>query len=179
MGRIWMSQVIDAIADLGRHYLDRPSSKAPLKAAKRLCDDLLSDRGEASGTALARELVERYLGMEESDQDGFIDLLASDYSYAADKLKNAAAAYVQNPDDDTYRVLRNAVESPRQELLRRINMAPDGTSTIVKMRERLLTRLSDAPHLRTLDSDLRHLLSSWFNRGFLQFERIEWRTPAA
>ena len=86
MGRIWMSQVIDAIADLGRNYLERPSSKSPLKAAKRLCDDLLSDRGEASGTALARELVDRYLAMDEADQDGFIDLLASDYSYAADKL---------------------------------------------------------------------------------------------
>lgn len=179
MGRIWMSQVIDAIADLGRNYLERPSSKSPLKAAKRLCDDLLSDRGEASGTALARELVDRYLAMEGVDQDGFIDLLASDYSYAADKLQNAASAYVQNPGDDTYRVLRNAVESPRQELLRRINMAPDGTATIVKLRERLLSRLPDAPHLKILDSDLRHLLSSWFNRGFLQFERIEWRTPAA
>ncbi|MGY9019161.1 MAG: malonyl-CoA decarboxylase [Alphaproteobacteria bacterium] len=179
MGRIWMSQVIDAIADLGRNYLERPSSKSPLKAAKRLCDDLLSDRGEASGTALARELVDRYLAMDEADQDGFIDLLASDYSYAADKLQNAASAYAQNPGDDTYRVLRNAVESPRQELLRRINMAPDGTATIVKLRERLLNRIAEAPHLKTLDTDLRHLLSSWFNRGFLQFERIEWRTPAA
>ncbi|NKB21560.1 MAG: decarboxylase [Alphaproteobacteria bacterium] len=178
MSRIWMSQVIGAIADLGRHYLERPSSKSPLTAAKRLCDDLLSDRGEASGTALARELVERYLGMDENDQNGFLDLLATDYSYAADKLQNAAAAYSQNPGDDTYRVLRNAVESPRQELLRRINMAPDGTATIVKMRERLLNRLREAPHLKTLDTDLRHLLSSWFNRGFLQFERIEWRTPA-
>ncbi|MEC7490341.1 MAG: malonyl-CoA decarboxylase [Pseudomonadota bacterium] len=179
MGRISMSQFIDAIADLGRHYFERPSRKTPLKAAKLLCDDLLSDRGEASGTALARDLVERYLAMNDKDQNGFIDLLAADYGYAADKLQNAASAYVRNPADETYQGLRDAVESPRRELLRRINMAPDGTATIIKIRERVLNRVAGAMELNPLETDLRDLLDSWFNRGFLQFERIEWQTPAA
>jgi malonyl-CoA decarboxylase len=29
-----------------------------------------------------------------------------------------------------------------------------------------------------IDADLLHLLRSWFNRGFLRLERIDWRTPA-
>jgi malonyl-CoA decarboxylase len=29
-----------------------------------------------------------------------------------------------------------------------------------------------------LDSDLRHLFASWFNRGFLELRRIDWQTPA-
>jgi len=33
--------------------------------------------------------------------------------------------------------------------------------------------------LRGVDEDLRHLLASWFNRGFLRLERIDWNTPAA
>jgi malonyl-CoA decarboxylase len=35
------------------------------------------------------------------------------------------------------------------------------------------------PDLAVIDSDLTHLLGSWFNRGFLRLARIDWRTPAA
>ena len=57
-------------------------------------------------------------------------------------------------------------------------MAPGGTTAIVGMRELILSRLRDHPEIRSFERDLKHLLSSWFNRGFLQFERIDWRTPA-
>jgi malonyl-CoA decarboxylase len=35
------------------------------------------------------------------------------------------------------------------------------------------------PELAAVDHDLTHLLSSWFNRGFLELRRIDWSTPAA
>ncbi|MEQ1711739.1 MAG: malonyl-CoA decarboxylase family protein, partial [Hyphomicrobium sp.] len=35
------------------------------------------------------------------------------------------------------------------------------------------------PDLAPVDADLRHLFGSWFNRGFLALERIDWHTPAA
>lgn len=178
MGRIWMSQVVDAIADIGRQYFDRPSSKSPINDAQRLCDDLLSERGEASGTALARELVERYEAMDDQSRDGFIDLLADHYGPDADAIRAAAQSWLDDPSDDAYEVLHKAVEAPRLELLRRINMAPEGTATIVHLRERVLARKREEPHLKSLDTDLRHLLVSWFNRGFLQFQQIDWRTPA-
>src|SRR6266581_8763077 len=39
--------------------------------------------------------------------------------------------------------------------------------------------LHDAlPHYAGIDADLAHLLGSWFNRGFLVLQRIDWRTPA-
>ena len=50
MDRIWMSQVVSAIADLGRQYFERPSNVSPIETERRLCKDLLSGRGEASGT---------------------------------------------------------------------------------------------------------------------------------
>src|SRR5204862_6841993 len=34
------------------------------------------------------------------------------------------------------------------------------------------------PHWKVIDHDLMHLLRSWFNRGFLKLERIDWHTSA-
>ena len=42
----------------------------------------------------------------------------------------------------------------------------------------ILSNLAAHPELKEFERDLKHLLSSWFNRGFLQFEKIDWRTPA-
>ena len=39
--------------------------------------------------------------------------------------------------------------------------------------------LSGAAKSRSLDADLRHLLISWFNRGFLLLERIDWNSPVS
>jgi len=71
-----------------------------------------------------------------------------------------------------------AVEPPRQELFRRLNMAPYGTRELVHMRSDVIRLSKHAPHLRLVDADLAHLLGSWFNRGFLRLERIEWSSPA-
>ena len=74
--------------------------------------------------------------------------------------------------------LAEKVEPQRQELFRRINMAPNGTATIVGMRRDLLILVRQHPHLASIDADMKHLLSSWFNRGFLSLEQINWETPA-
>ena len=107
-------------------------------------------------------------------------LLRLDAAFAPDSeaLSAAARNYADSPDDDTYRLLANAIEAPRQELFRRLNMAPGGTAAIVGMRQLILARLREHPEIKPFESDLKHLLSSWFNRGFLQFEQIDWRTPA-
>lgn len=179
MGRIWMSQMVSTIADLGRQYFDRPANKTVLEDTRRLCHDLLSGRGEASGTALAREVVNLFRDMEGADRVAFLQMLNDEFSYSPLDLHTTAQAYIDEPSEENYLALCGAVEAPRQELLRRMNMAPGGTGAILTMREFLLQLLPDRPDLATLDADFRHLFSSWFNRGFLQFERIEWRTPAA
>ena len=46
------------------------------------------------------------------------------------------------------------------------------------MRERLLELKREQHELEAVDADFRHLLSSWFNPGFLQIVRVDWRTPA-
>ena len=71
-----------------------------------------------------------------------------------------------------------AAEPRRQELIRRLNLAPGGTASLVRMREALLTHIKDHPALKHVDSDFVHLFASWFNRGFLVLQRIDWTTPA-
>ncbi len=58
-------------------------------------------------------------------------------------------------------------------------MVGGGAAALVKLRGQLLPLLPTRPHLRGVDADLRHLLSSWFNGGFLRLEQISWGTPAA
>ena len=70
------------------------------------------------------------------------------------------------------------MEPPRQELFRRANMAPGGTAVLLDMRRELLKTLADHPARAGIDADLIHLFRSWFNRGFLVLQRIDWHTPA-
>ena len=63
-------------------------------------------------------------------------------------------------------------------MIRRLNRAPGGTSELVAMRADLLALVKGNKDLAALDRDVVHLLSSWFNRGFLVLRRIDWSTPA-
>ena len=94
-------------------------------------------------------------------------------------MQKAAADYIADPGDTSLQRLREVAESPRQEFFRRLNLAPGGTAEIVAMRRDLLGELKDHPEFAATDHDLRHLLASWFNRGFLVLKRIDWQTPAA
>ncbi|MDJ0686054.1 MAG: malonyl-CoA decarboxylase family protein [Alphaproteobacteria bacterium] len=90
----------------------------------------------------------------------------------------AAAERVKSGESAAMAALKDSVEPPRQELFRRINAAPRGTARLVKMRRNLLRLLRADKSLSPIDSDLRHLLRSWFNRGFLVPERIDWNSSA-
>ncbi len=174
-----LSQLWESIADRGREILAARRGAHEAANVERLCHELLSEQGEAAGTALARELAESYGSMDGAQRLAFFELLRAQYSPDVDEVLRAAEAYRASPSADALIELTRAVEPPRQELLRRINMAPAGTATIVAMRGEILGLLKKHPELRTVEEDLRHLLRSWFNRGFLVLERIDWRTPAA
>ncbi len=129
--------------------------------------------------ALAREVVGAYQAMDEAQRLELFALLDARFSPDAEAVLEAADVYRGRQDPDTLLALIRAVEPPRQELLRRINMAPRGTAAIIGMRKDLLRFLRARPELRAVDADFQHLLHSWFNRGFLVLERIDWHTPAA
>src|SRR4051812_3698391 len=144
-----------------------------------LCRALLSGRGEASGVALARRVLDRYAALPVPARLDFFRLLARDFGPDPARLRAAWAAYDGDPAAPAgLRALLGAVEPPRQELFRRLNLAPGGTAALVRMREDLLGHGGDEPGLAGVDDDLAHLLSSWFNRGFLVLRRVDWSTPA-
>src|SRR5579864_7336820 len=141
-----------------------------------MCRHLLSERGEASQTALAQEIINAYRAMNDTQRRQFYEMLSRDFSPDPASILSAAAGYQSSPGPQTLATLSAAVESPRQELFRRINTAPRGTETLVAMREHVLA--SSNGDFAALDVDLRHLFRSWFNRGFLRLERISWHTSA-
>ena len=181
MRRSRLNQVLNSVADAGRELLRRgaPAGRLRERSPGALCAALLSTRGEASGTALARDVADAYRAMSPAEKHAFFTTLAADYGPDPEAIHAAGDRYKAAPGCDTLMVLTAAIEPPRQELFRRINMAPNGTATIVAMREDLLTLLADDASFKAVDVDLVHLLTSWFNRGFLHLERIDWESPAA
>ncbi|MBE0626895.1 MAG: malonyl-CoA decarboxylase [Burkholderiales bacterium] len=143
-----------------------------------LCHALLSERGEASGAALAREALQAYGLLAGPALRAFFDVLAQEFSPEPDAVEDAARAYRQDPSQANLIRLQHGIEAPRQELFRRLNQATGGTAALVEMRRRVLRELREQPQWAGIDADLAHLLGSWFNRGFLSLQRIDWRTPA-
>jgi len=176
-GSFWRDQV-GSIADRGREILRLATAKREREPGE-LARRLLAQRGEASGLALAQELTRLIRAMPVEALEDFLKQLARDFSGNKAAIEAAVARWQNQPDEASLNALRAAVESPRQEFFRRLNMAPEGTATIVELRRSLLGLLPQHPELRAVDDDMRHLLASWFNRGFLRLERIDWNTPAA
>jgi malonyl-CoA decarboxylase len=143
-----------------------------------LCRALLSEGGEAASTRLAAEVLGLYQGFESRTREAFFNLLASEFSPNPEKILAAADAYRKDITPQHLHRLERAIESPRQELFRRLNTVPGGTKALVLMRARLLQTLSRNTQWEAISGDLSHLFTSWFNRGFLVLQRIDWHTPA-
>jgi malonyl-CoA decarboxylase len=117
--------------------------------------------------------------MAPAERLDFCAWLAGGFGPDEGVLRAAAEAYLAEPGGAAAQALAEAAEPPRQELLRRINQGQGGTAALVRLRREILGALRGRPELEALDSDLRHLFASWFNRGFLELRRIDWNTPAA
>ncbi len=143
-----------------------------------LCHQLLSERGEASQTVLAEKIIKTYGAMNPGKRRAFFEMLTREFSADEVAIRRAVAQFEKKPELASIAALSAAVEAPRQELFRRINTAPRGTETLVALRGDLHTLTPEDGEFSALDSDLKHLMRSWFNRGFLRLERISWKTSA-
>jgi malonyl-CoA decarboxylase len=155
------------------------NSTRSIRKLASLCHTLLSERGRVAGSHLATEALEIYQSLEQPARRAFLEVLNRDFSPNPDEVGKAADAYRKNPSPDNLLHLQHVVEPPRQELFRRLNLAPDGTRALVRMRSQVLREIDGGAKLETLAADLGHLLTSWFNRGFLTLQRIDWHSPAA
>jgi malonyl-CoA decarboxylase len=183
MNTTFFGDMLQSIAERGRSLLDRTGVRRPDRETLPsdlidLCEELLSGRGEASGVALAREILMRYGELTTGPRIAFFEALAARFGADATRVDTAIEAWRRNPSDATAAELHIAAEPLRQELFRRLNLAPGGTAALVRMREQLLDAMDHREDLAPVDADFVHLFSSWFNRGFLVLRRIDWSTPA-
>ncbi len=183
MNTSFFGELLQSISDRGRALLDRGRDRRGGDAARsdsliELCEHLLSGRGEASGVALAREILGRYAELTTGPRIAFFEALAQRYGTDPARLQEAIDAWRENPNDETARKVHSASEPRRQELFRRLNLAPGGTRALVRMREQLMDVLPNRDDLSAVDDDFVHLFTSWFNRGFLVLRHVDWSSPA-
>lgn len=179
MDMAFLGDLLTSVADRGRALIGLERFVGGRsRPIGRLCEDLLSGRGEASGMALARAVLDDWERLDKAGRRAFFALLQERFGPDHDRLEKAIDAYRAEPNAATTAALHLASEPRRQELLRRLNLAPDGTHVLVRMREALFEAMEEDKALASVDADFRHLFSSWFNRGFLVLRRIDWRTPA-
>lgn len=181
MSSTFFSDLLNTIADRGRAVLARPRDGARAGTAPdlaQLCRALISRRGEASGVALARDIFNRWDALATDERRAFLLTLAEEFGPDATRLDRAITAWRREQNPKALLELQAAAEPKRQEVIRRLNLAPGGTRRLVHMREELLRHVDAHPVLDVLETDFVHLFSSWFNRGFLVLRRIGWSTPA-
>ena len=178
----FFSEMLQSIADRSRALIKRERREPSHERSASLieqCEELLTGRGEASGVALAQEILARYADTTIGPRIGFFESLATTFGHDQERLDRAIVAYRASPTPENAAELHRASEPRRLELFRRLNLAPGGTAALVRMREQLLDAMDHRDDLKIIDNDFVHLFSSWFNRGFLVLRRIDWSTSAA
>jgi len=139
---------------------------------------MISERGESNAVSMADDVVNGYRKLSKDQHVAFFTFLFEKLNPDTDLVMTAAQNFAADSNARNYIRLQRAVESPRQELFRRLNRASEGTAAVVQMRRDLLQVLDKKPELTAVDFDMRHLLSSWFNPGFLKMHRVDWKSPA-
>ena len=176
----FFQELMATVAEQGRALLPKALFRYGAgESIEVLSRALMSGRGEASGVAIARQLLNQLRKASAEERLAFYHFLAEDLQPDASAVTEAAQNYIDHPSDKTLSRLQKASYSPRLEFFRRLNLAPGATAEIVGLRADLVRHIKSDDGLAAVDSDLERLLASWFNRGFLVLRRIDWQTPAA
>jgi malonyl-CoA decarboxylase len=179
----WRDVAASAARSVG---LTRADARGPRgdKALQALMTDCLEARGgEVSARMRAAELGECYLELDAAGKRRFLELLAHGFAVNQTLVEDRILSYRSAETSDQQLTaeagLRNALQPPRVKLLTQFNALPEGVKFLVDMRAELLPFVSEDPLLKALDADLRELLVSWFDVGFLDLHQITWDSPAS
>ena len=182
MTNAFFSDLLSSISERGRTLLRRAGSSDGKQDASdliELCEALLSGRGEASGTAMAREVLDRYHHLDAGRPALLLRSAGAQLrsrprkAGAGDRDLARGADRTMTPATCISLPSRGGRNCSAGSTARRA-----ATGELVPMRADLLGAMKGHKDLAALDRDVVHLLSSWFNRGFLVLRRIDWSTPA-
>lgn len=179
-------------SDIGSHskeqddlHLSPDLPDKDLKALAQLIDlSLNAPGGEVSARHTAARIGRAYMTFDKTGRERFFRLLATHYDVDDAVVNKAISDYQQaGPDSDLPKLrhkLRNVLLAPRVKLLTLFNALPEGIKFLVDMRADILALGSESDKdLRKVERDLKHLLSSWFDVGFLMLKQITWESPAS
>jgi malonyl-CoA decarboxylase len=132
--------------------------------------------GETARRARAAELGQGYLALTPAGRKKFLLTLAQEYGLS----REAAVAAVDKwrSGKAPARALIKSLEPPAVRLLAEFVGVPQGVKFVVDLRAELLALGRSDAAARALADDLRPLLGAWFDVGFLDLVRIDWRAPA-
>ena len=179
-----MNRAMQRVASLWRDLASvvQRSPAASNDFAEEFRECLQARGGEVSARNRAAALAGRYRGLDAAGRLGFLRALASFDSNGA-AVTNAIEKLSAAPDAAVRAIalagLRRALEPPRLKLLTAFAAIPDGVKFLVEMRAELLRLKDHEPPLQALETDLKGLLASWFDVGFLELRAIDWKSPAA
>jgi len=167
---------------------DLPGSD--IEIVHRQMQDCLNNKGgDVSARSKAASLGRVYLALDETGKNRFLAMLADDFDIDRDrvdeKIKKLQSVKNNHARHQAENELRQSLQAPRIILLRQFNDLPEGVKFLVDMRADLLKLLKknrDAENraaLQALDNDLKELLASWFDIGFLELKRITWQHSSA
>jgi malonyl-CoA decarboxylase len=169
-----------AISGAPRPELSRDDAE---RLRQQLRDCLEARGGAVSSRARAADLGRTYLALNATGRERFLKLLASEFDIDHGAVSALSERLVRAGDDDERRKaerdLRMALEPPRIKLLTHFNALPEGVKFLVDMRAELIRLGAHDAVLAGLERDLKALLASWFDVGFLELRRITWDAPAA
>ncbi len=174
-------RAIRRIAGVWRDMADRVGPDEDQSIAHQMEACLNARGGEVSARNRAAKLAQAYLVLDDAGRRDFLGELAK-FDSDPEAVATAYAAVQSAPgpaERATAKVaLRRALEPPRVRLLTQFTTIPDGMKFLVDLRATLLDLARGDPHLAALESDMRSLLASWFDVGFLELQRIDWNSPA-
>ena len=140
---------------------------------------LMGNSGEVSAAVAARELLDLYIESDDATKLAFFQNLEQNFNADESGVRHAYQNYSADPSSLNLNKLSRAAEPRRHELLRRLNQTPGATHDLVSMRTDLLRFLTADENLKAVDETFVRLFTSWFGRGFLVLQTIDWGTSAA
>ena len=163
----------------GTRRLNRIGSKSFGKLHKdinKAVDSVMSTTGEVSSLVYAEHLLNLIENQDDKGLKKFLLNLLSNYDIDTGKLIEDVKTYNNDKNDQNLKQINISAEPKWIELFRRLNSTSNGTSRLVKLRERI--RALEDSDLKAFDSGLLKLFKYWFNPSFLVLEKIDWETPA-
>ena len=170
-----LKKFLTFVADKGKSFFSNLFTKKKDTASHLtdLCEQLISEDGVVSGITIAREIWQLYEKITLEEKEKFFLEIDKKFKPDYSVINRACRDFIDNSNEITLGTLNQATEGRRQELIRRLNLAPNGTQYLIRMREDLIYFINRHGNLKSLDKDFRHLFRSWFNPGFLKLTRIK------